>query len=345
MGTPKRTRRTFRELLRDVRGSATSEAVIMLPFFVIVWGCVIFVSHKYERAVEVQAISRQCAWRYAKDNCTGDTRCDLAEGADMADTSMAQANGYDAEGEISGASSSGGWGMIGTVVDLLSGKEYTATYRGSVDKPEVIGGGSATLVGQPQEAHHHRGHEVGVGDGVLVDEIQDLCSVEARHHHDRGTVHEVEQRIAAHGRVVVRTGQQVRAAAVEADPAAEPPEQVEVAVDGAGEVALDALRPAGGAARVVDRQRRALVDGGRLERLGGGEQAVVLLTLDDHPDRCRGGGDRFPRRRLEGRVAEQHGGLGVVEDVGERAGGEADVEGDEDGAGEGHSVVGFEQER
>jgi hypothetical protein len=135
-------RRTLRDLLRCIRGSATTEAVIMLPFFAIVWGCIIYCSHRYERATEVQAVARGCAWRHAKDNCDTDTRCSISPGADVSDTTEIQ-------GDIASAQSSAGdWGAIGSVIDLLSGQDITATYNGSVQKPEVIGGGTANLVGQ-----------------------------------------------------------------------------------------------------------------------------------------------------------------------------------------------------
>lgn len=141
-------RRPFRSLLGDIRGTATTEAVIMLPFFILVWSCVIYVSRKYDNMVQVQAQSRHCAWRYAKDNCSGDapvTGCSIGDGADMGESSEMDAAVAQAE---SASSSAGGWGFIGDIMDALGGKEITATTTVDVPKPELIGGGSAHLVGQ-----------------------------------------------------------------------------------------------------------------------------------------------------------------------------------------------------
>ena len=60
--------RPLRALLRDERGSVMTEAVVMLPFFVLVWGCIIYVSQLYEKGIETQAVARECAWRHAKDS-------------------------------------------------------------------------------------------------------------------------------------------------------------------------------------------------------------------------------------------------------------------------------------
>ena len=48
------------------------------------------------------------------------------------------------------------------------------------------------LLGEPQQAHEHRRHELGVGHAVPLDELRGTASgVEALHHHDGGaeTVH------------------------------------------------------------------------------------------------------------------------------------------------------------
>lgn len=58
-----------RSLLRDEEGHATGEAVIMLPFFILVWGCIIFVSQGYERAIDVSAKTREHAWAHVMDDC------------------------------------------------------------------------------------------------------------------------------------------------------------------------------------------------------------------------------------------------------------------------------------
>jgi len=137
-------RRTLRDLLRDERGSVMTEAVVMLPFFVIVWGCVIYVSQLYEKGIETQAVARECAWRHAKDNCETETRCAIEPGLDPHDYGSGDA------ASIEAAEGPGGPGFLGEgfLTDILFGKDATATATDSTRKPEVIGGGDAQLSGK-----------------------------------------------------------------------------------------------------------------------------------------------------------------------------------------------------
>jgi len=139
------TRRTLRDLLRDERGSVMTEAVVMLPFFVIVWGCVIYVSQLYEKGIETQAVARECAWRHAKDNCETETRCAIEGGLDPSrDYGSGDATSIEA------AEGSGGPGFLGAgfLTNILFGADATATATDSTRKPEVIGGGDAALTGK-----------------------------------------------------------------------------------------------------------------------------------------------------------------------------------------------------
>jgi hypothetical protein len=61
----------LRQLLRDTRGHATAEAVIMLPVFIIVWGAIIFVSQGFEAALDIGARNRQAAWTHVMNDCEG----------------------------------------------------------------------------------------------------------------------------------------------------------------------------------------------------------------------------------------------------------------------------------
>ena len=70
--------------------------------------------------------------------------------------------------------------------------------------------GISSLSGQPQHSHHHRGNQMGMGDAMVLDEVQYPTGVETIHHRDRRAVDQVEQRVAADRGVVVRAGQQMR---------------------------------------------------------------------------------------------------------------------------------------
>ncbi len=141
----KNARRTWRALLRDERGSVMTEAVIMLPFFILVWGCIIYVSQLYEKGIETQAVARECAWRHAKDNCEGETRCSIASALDVSSD-----YGPTDDGSISDAEGSGGPGFLGDgfLTNILFGSDITATAQDTTPKPEVIGGGDAQLTGK-----------------------------------------------------------------------------------------------------------------------------------------------------------------------------------------------------
>ena len=137
----KNLRRRFRELLRNTVGSATSEAVVMLPFFIIVWGCIIYVSQKYDRSIEASQTARNCAWKHALSACEEDTACNIAEGASLADAEFPGGTGGFLE-DLSGDLPFVDWMFEG-----LFGKDITASYERTVNAPEAVGGGSHTMVG------------------------------------------------------------------------------------------------------------------------------------------------------------------------------------------------------
>jgi len=60
-------------LFRDERGHATAEAVIMLPFFIMVWGCIMWASQSFENEIDLASKAREHAWQHAMNNCNGAT--------------------------------------------------------------------------------------------------------------------------------------------------------------------------------------------------------------------------------------------------------------------------------
>lgn len=61
--------RGFKELLCDEEGNATTETVIMIPFFIIVFGAILYMGQGYEHAVDNAAKDREHAWAYVMDDC------------------------------------------------------------------------------------------------------------------------------------------------------------------------------------------------------------------------------------------------------------------------------------
>ncbi len=129
--------RGLRRLLRDEEGHATAEAVIMLPFFILVWGCIIFVSQGYERAIDVGAKTREHAWAHVMDDCDRA----VGSGTEVSDATNPPLGPL---GDL--------FDMIDEILEFLPlvgdiwpgfvNEERQFVRRSSVDKPTVLGGGS-----------------------------------------------------------------------------------------------------------------------------------------------------------------------------------------------------------
>jgi hypothetical protein len=67
------------------RGAATTEALILLPFFFIVWGGLFFSYKVHEKKVVVDEIARTCAWEQMSGGCTErrSPRCTFAGGPQL----------------------------------------------------------------------------------------------------------------------------------------------------------------------------------------------------------------------------------------------------------------------
>ena len=98
----------------------------------------------------------------------------------------------------------------------------------------------------------------------FFDQVERLRRIELRHHHHRRAVDEIEQRVATDRGVIMRAGQQVRAAPIEPHTATEAAEQLEVGGDRRREITLDTLRSTGRATRVVHAAARRAARGKRV---------------------------------------------------------------------------------
>lgn len=54
------------------RGAATTEALIILPFFFIVWGALFFSHRLSEKQVVINEVARTCAWQRMTQGCPSD---------------------------------------------------------------------------------------------------------------------------------------------------------------------------------------------------------------------------------------------------------------------------------
>lgn len=128
--------RGLRDLVRDEEGHATGEAVIMLPFFILVWGCIIFVSQGYERAIDVGQKTREHAWAHVMDDCGRP----VGSGTEVSDATNPPLGPF---GDL--------FEMVDEIIEYLPLvgeywpgfviEERQFVRRSAVDKPTVIGGG------------------------------------------------------------------------------------------------------------------------------------------------------------------------------------------------------------
>jgi hypothetical protein len=119
-----------RRLLADTRGTATTETVIMIPMFAIVWGSIFFIFIFFQRTIQMRSMTRGHTWQYSYIGCHGSGP----------DTQLSTEGG-----SLITAASSGDGG----VDDIISGLFALGTGHGrrtaSVTRPTVLGGGSMSL--------------------------------------------------------------------------------------------------------------------------------------------------------------------------------------------------------
>jgi hypothetical protein len=133
-------KRPARSVWRDERGHATAEAVIMLPFFILVWGCIIFMSQGYERAIDVGAKTREHAWAHAMDHCEGG----VGAGTEVYDATEPALGPFgdlfDMIDEIIAVLP-----LVGEIWPGFINEERKFGRRSSVEKPTVLGAGSQRI--------------------------------------------------------------------------------------------------------------------------------------------------------------------------------------------------------
>jgi hypothetical protein len=129
------------------RGAATTEALIILPFFFIVWGALFFSHRLSEKKVVVNEIARTCAWQLMTGGCqeAQSPRCSFNNATtqlsdDELEGSRASLENY--HRRILGADGPIGFeydfrGTFGPYFRETFGAEREAT----VPKPRQIGGG------------------------------------------------------------------------------------------------------------------------------------------------------------------------------------------------------------
>ncbi len=121
---------------RSQRGAAYAETVVMLPFFIIVWSCIIYVHNAYAEKVRLMAKNRDCVVTYAFTAC----------GTTLPGCSLSSApGGAEAPGEVSGFV--GTLGSFGSgLLSAVTGGSVSSRMTSTVAKPRVLGGGSTSVL-------------------------------------------------------------------------------------------------------------------------------------------------------------------------------------------------------
>jgi hypothetical protein len=131
---PKRLRRPgLLGFIRDVAGNATTETVIMIPVFVVIWGGIFYTHQRYRKAINMAQFTRAHTWAHAFEGCEGDppgTSTTIGERAESHD------------GFIDGAVSMlfGSGILPGFQLDEIEGRRRT-----SLERPAVLGEGTVNM--------------------------------------------------------------------------------------------------------------------------------------------------------------------------------------------------------
>lgn len=130
--------------LDSQRGAATTEALILLPFFFIVWGAIFYSHRLHEKEVVVNEIARTCSWARMTGGCTEalPPQCNFSVGPQLANGELegarASLDNYDTR-------------IVPFVIDFsgIFGPYFRPTFgadrEGRVAKPRQIGGGEAQV--------------------------------------------------------------------------------------------------------------------------------------------------------------------------------------------------------
>ena len=130
----------------DERGAALTEAVVVIPFFLIIFAGILFVGKMYETKLRVMRFAKESAWNYAMCNCgeVGDepsSKCQTPEGTS---SSSGGAEGASPSGYDPSAISKVGSGPSGGVANKSVGSSQ-ASMEASVTADGMIGGYTKTM--------------------------------------------------------------------------------------------------------------------------------------------------------------------------------------------------------
>jgi hypothetical protein len=70
--------RRLRRRARRERGAAMVEALVAIPFFIVIFACTMFVGSFYQEKMRTLADSKRCAWDHSINGCQGGCAADTS---------------------------------------------------------------------------------------------------------------------------------------------------------------------------------------------------------------------------------------------------------------------------
>jgi len=143
------------------RGAALTEAVVAIPFFLIIFAGILFVGNLYQTKMSVMRMAKESAWDYAMCNCgeNGDspsTRCQSPEGT------AAGSGGSDSAAAPSGYEPSTITGVGSGPSSDLASKSFgssQASMSQSITADGFLGGYSKTMSSQTKVMCNEAPHD------------------------------------------------------------------------------------------------------------------------------------------------------------------------------------------
>jgi len=123
---------------RRQRGAAFTETVVMLPFFIGIWTCIIYVHRAYSMKVHTMATNRNCVMSYAFSACQ-------QQAPGCGNTSQAHTDAGERPGDLNGLQSLLG-GIGNSIFGALAGQTTELRTTRNVSKPGLLGGGSTQVL-------------------------------------------------------------------------------------------------------------------------------------------------------------------------------------------------------
>jgi len=128
----------LRPLLRDDRGTASIEAAVMLPFFILCWAGLLYVYHGHEAKLAAGVDARHCAWAYSNGGCRV-----LPEGCRRLSTAEIEQDGQSGDW----LAALDGIPVISGLAESIFGEVATVGHDITVDRPPLFGGGTVDASG------------------------------------------------------------------------------------------------------------------------------------------------------------------------------------------------------